>query len=116
MFAQAHDAADCCVNGPLQLNRTQGIASPCGCEQLCRDHPSCRYLSHAASFGVCALCTGCKLRTRGPGAAVRVTRIESAPAASTSDDLVRDLVGANRQLAALASSPDDLVDAPLDDE
>ena len=34
----------------------------------------------------------------------------------SSDDLVRDLVGANRQLAALAGHPDDLVESPLDDE
>ena len=34
----------------------------------------------------------------------------------SSDDLVRDLVGANRQLPALAGHPDDLVELPLDDE
>ena len=34
----------------------------------------------------------------------------------SSDDLVRDLVGANSRLAALAGHPDDLADAPLDDD
>ena len=34
----------------------------------------------------------------------------------SSDDLVRDLVGANSKLAALAGHPDDLADAPLDDD